>query len=295
MAERTLPGHQLYCFAVQTHTGPIRLGLVQESCGTRPYRRFIPRTRRTCGFSNQLRAISGRPHPHLRWGDERRRTAVSDSRTDCRRGLLRFSVLRLLLFLLSDLRGPIHGKPEGYRVKCITAISHPARGRVATCGSQRLRRQVGVDHLLTLLARTGPGVATIENRRRYAPSLLHPWRCCGRRLLGETYRRAHALVTATYRSLARTAPCPGLSANPSLSLDEIFRTFDSNARTRRQFRSRRGGELARRVSVSGRLPLRRDRQSRAVSPRTPQGARVLDTQAGAFHAVRRTGESSAPQ
>jgi virulence factor Mce-like protein len=142
------------------------------------------------------------------------------------------------------------------------------------------------------LANSGPdrdlGVATIEIDSRYAPipadtrAMLRE-----KTLLGETYVE----LTQGNRDgpkLAEGATLPKAQVEPSVQLDEIFRTFD--ARTRASFQTwmqqlaiasaGRGADLS--AAIANLEPFAED-ANRVL--------RVLDTQQGAVHQlIRNTGE-----
>jgi phospholipid/cholesterol/gamma-HCH transport system substrate-binding protein len=199
-----------------------------------------------------------------------------------------FSCFGLLLFLWTTFGGPVPLKPEGYRVE----VPFDEGTQLAVESDVRISN-VSVGKVKSIeLADSGPnrdlGVATIEIDSRYAPipadtrAMLRE-----KTLLGETYVE----LTQGDRDgpkLAEGASLPRAQVQPSVQLDEIFRTFD--ARTRASFQTwmqqlaiasaGRGVDLS--AAIANLEPFAED-ANRVL--------RVLDTQQGAVQQlVRNTGE-----
>jgi virulence factor Mce-like protein len=199
-----------------------------------------------------------------------------------------FSCFGLLLFLWTTFGGPVPLKPEGYRVK----IPFDEATQLAVESDVRISN-VSVGKVKSInLADSGPNrdlaVATVEIDSRYAP-IPDDTRAMLRQktLLGETYVE----LTQGDRSapkLPEDGTLPRAQVQPSVQLDEIFRTFDP--RTRAAFDSwmqqlaiasaGRGADLS--AAIANLEPFAED-ANRVL--------RVLDTQQGAVQQfVRNTGE-----
>jgi phospholipid/cholesterol/gamma-HCH transport system substrate-binding protein len=199
-----------------------------------------------------------------------------------------FSCFGLLLFLWTTFGGPIPLKPEGYRVKVpfdeATQLAVESDVRISNVSIGKVK---SID-----LANSGPNrdlaVATIEVDSRYAPIPADTRAMLRQKtLLGETY------VELTQGSrdgpkLPEDGTLPRAQVQPSVQLDEIFRTFD--ARTRAAFQTwmdqlaiataGRGADLS--AAIANLEPFAED-ANRLL--------RVLDTQQGAVQqVVRSTGE-----
>jgi virulence factor Mce-like protein len=189
-----------------------------------------------------------------------------------------FSCFGLLLFLWTTFGGPVPLKPEGYRIQ----VPFDEGTQLAVESDVRISN-VSVGKVKSIdLANSGPdkdlGVATIEIDSRYAPLPANTRAMLRQKtLLGETY------VELTQGSrdgpkLAEGATLPKAQVEPSVQLDEIFRTFD--ARTRAAFQSwmqqlaiasaGRGADLS--ATIANLEPFAED-ANRLL--------RVLDTQQGA--------------
>jgi virulence factor Mce-like protein len=199
-----------------------------------------------------------------------------------------FSCFGLLLFLWTTFGGPVPLKPEGYRVK----IPFDEGTQLAVESDVRISN-VSVGKVKSIdLADSGPnrdlGVATIEVDSRYAPIPADTRAMLRQKtLLGETYVE----LTQGNRDgpkLPEDGTLPKAQVQPSVQLDEIFRTFD--ARTRAAFQTwmqqlaiataGRGADLS--AAIANLEPFAED-ANRLL--------RVLDTQQGAVQQlVRNTGE-----
>jgi phospholipid/cholesterol/gamma-HCH transport system substrate-binding protein len=199
-----------------------------------------------------------------------------------------FSCFGLLLFLWTTFGGPVPLKPEGYRIE----VPFDEGTQLAIESDVRISN-VSVGKVKSIdLANSGPnkdlGVATIEIDSRYAPIPADTRAMLRQKtLLGETY------VELTQGSrdgpkLAEGASLPRAQVQPSVQLDEIFRTFD--ARTRASFQTwmqqlaiasaGRGADLS--AAIANLEPFAED-ANRVL--------RVLDTQQGAVQQlIRNTGE-----
>jgi phospholipid/cholesterol/gamma-HCH transport system substrate-binding protein len=199
-----------------------------------------------------------------------------------------FSCFGLLLFLWTTFGGPVPLKPEGYRVQVpfdeATQLAVESDVRISNVSIGKVK---SID-----LANSGPNkdlaVATIEIDSPYAP-IPRDTRAMLRQktLLGETYVE----LTPGNRDgpkLAEDGTLPRAQVQPSVQLDEIFRTFDT--RTRASFQSwmeqlaiasaGRGADLS--AAIANLEPFAED-ANRVL--------RVLDTQQGAVQQfVRNTGE-----
>jgi phospholipid/cholesterol/gamma-HCH transport system substrate-binding protein len=199
-----------------------------------------------------------------------------------------FSCFGLLLFLWTTFGGPVPLKPEGYRIE----VPFDEGTQLAVESDVRISN-VSVGKVKSIdLADSGPnrdlGVATLEIDSPYAPipadtrAMLRE-----KTLLGETYVE----LTQGDRDgpkLAEGASLPRAQVQPSVQLDEIFRTFD--ARTRAAFQTwmqqlaiasaGRGADLS--AAIANLEPFAED-ANRVL--------RVLDTQQGAVQQlIRNTGE-----
>jgi phospholipid/cholesterol/gamma-HCH transport system substrate-binding protein len=199
-----------------------------------------------------------------------------------------FSCFGLLLFLWTTFGGPVPLKPEGYRVE----VPFDEATQLAVESDVRIHN-VSVGKVKSIdLEDSGPNrdlaVATLEIDSAYAPipadtrAMLRE-----KTLLGETY------VELTQGDgggpkLAEGATLPRAQVQPSVQLDEIFRTFD--AKTRASFQTwmqqlaiasaGRGADLS--AAIANLEPFAQD-ANRVL--------RVLDTQQGAVQQlVRNTGE-----
>jgi phospholipid/cholesterol/gamma-HCH transport system substrate-binding protein len=199
-----------------------------------------------------------------------------------------FSCFGLLLFLWTTFGGPIPLKPEGYRVQ----VPFDEATQLAVESDVRISN-VSVGKVKSIdLANSGPNrdlsVATIEIDSRYAPIPANTRAMLRQKtLLGETYVE----LTQGDRDgpkLAEGGTLPRAQVQPSVQLDEIFRTFD--ARTRAAFQTwmqqlaiataGRGADLS--AAIANLEPFAED-ANRLL--------RVLDTQQGAVQQfVRNTGE-----
>src|SRR5262249_6314310 len=199
-----------------------------------------------------------------------------------------FSCFGLLLFLWTTFGGPVPLKPEGYRVK----VPFDEAAQLAVESDVRISN-VSVGKVKSIdLANSGPNkdlaVATIEIDSRYAPIPANTRAMLREKtLLGETYVE----LTPGNRNgpeLAEGATLPRAQVQPSVQLDEIFRTFDT--RTRAAFQSwmqqlaiasaGRGADLS--AAIANLEPFAAD---------TNRLLRVLDSQQGAVRQlIRNTGE-----
>jgi virulence factor Mce-like protein len=199
-----------------------------------------------------------------------------------------FSCFGLLLFLWTTFGGPVPLKPEGYRVK----VPFNEGTQLAVESDVRISN-VSVGKVKSIeLANSGPnrdlGVATIEIDSRYAPIPADTRAMLRQKtLLGETYVE----LTQGDRDgpkLPEGGTLPKAQVQPSVQLDEIFRTFDP--RTRAAFQTwmqqlaiasaGRGADLS--AAIANLEPFAED-ANRVL--------RVLDTQRGAVQQlIRNTGE-----
>ena len=199
-----------------------------------------------------------------------------------------FSCFGLLLFLWTTFGGPIPLKPEGYRVK----VPFDEATQLAVESDVRISN-VSVGKVKSIdLENSGPNrdlaVATIEIDSPYAPIPASTRAMLRQKtLLGETY------VDLTQGDsdgpkLGEDATLPRAQVQPSVQLDEIFRTFD--ARTRAAFQTwmqqlaiataGRGADLS--AAIANLEPFAED-ANRLL--------RVLDTQQGAVRQlISSTGE-----
>jgi phospholipid/cholesterol/gamma-HCH transport system substrate-binding protein len=199
-----------------------------------------------------------------------------------------FSCFGLLLFLWVTFGGPVPLKPEGYRIK--VPVSEAAQ--LAQESDVRIHN-VSVGKVKSIdLANSGPNkdlaIATIEIDTPYAPipadtrAMLRE-----KTLLGETYVE----LTQGDRNgpkLPEGGTLPRAQVQPSVQLDEIFRTFD--AKTRAAFQTwmqqlaiasaGRGADLS--AAIANLEPFAEDAN---------KVLRVLDSQQGAVQQfVRDTGQ-----
>ena len=199
-----------------------------------------------------------------------------------------FSCFGLLLFLWTTFGGPVPLKPEGYRIE----VPFDEGTQLAVESDVRISN-VSVGKVKSIdLADSGPnrdlGVATIEIDSRYAPIPADTRAMLRQKtLLGETYVEL-TQGDGDGPKLAEGASLPKAQVQPSVQLDEIFRTFD--ARTRASFQSwmqqlaiasaGRGVDLS--AAIANLEPFAED-ANRVL--------RVLDTQQGAVQQlIRNTGE-----
>jgi virulence factor Mce-like protein len=141
-----------------------------------------------------------------------------------------FSCFGLLLFLWTTFGGPIPLKPEGYRIKVpfseATQLAQEADVRIHNVS-------VGKVKSITL-ADSGPNrdlaVATLEIDTPYAPIPADTRAMLRQKtLLGETYVE----LTQGDRNAPKVpegGSLPKAQVEPSVQLDEIFRTFDTQTR-----------------------------------------------------------------
>jgi phospholipid/cholesterol/gamma-HCH transport system substrate-binding protein len=199
-----------------------------------------------------------------------------------------FSCFGLLLFLWTTFGGPVPLKPEGYRVE----VPFDEATQLAVESDVRISN-VSVGKVKSIdLENSGPNrdlaVATIEIDSRYAPIPADTRAMLRQKtLLGETYVE----LTQGDRDgpkLEEGGTLPRAQVQPSVQLDEIFRTFD--ARTRAAFQSwmqqlaiastGRGADLS--AAIANLAPF---------AENTNRLLRVLDTQQGAVQQlIRGTGE-----
>jgi len=199
-----------------------------------------------------------------------------------------FSCFGLLLFLWTTFGGPVPLKPEGYRV----AVPFNEGTQLAVESDVRISN-VSVGKVKSIeLANSGPNrdlaVAEIEIDSSYAPIPANTLAMLRQKtLLGETYVE----LTQGDRDgpkLAEGGTLPRAQVQPSVQLDEIFRTFDT--RTRAAFQTwmqqlaiasaGRGADLS--AAIANLEPFAED-ANRLL--------RVLDTQQGAVQQlIRSTGD-----
>jgi phospholipid/cholesterol/gamma-HCH transport system substrate-binding protein len=198
-----------------------------------------------------------------------------------------FSCFGLLLFLWTTFGGPIPLKSEGYRIKVpfseATQLAQESDVRISNVSVGKVKS--------ISLANSGPNrdlaVATLEIDSPYAPIPADARAMLRQKtLLGETYVE----LTPGDRSgpkLAEGATLPKAQVEPSVQLDEIFRTFDPQ--TKAAFQSwmqqlaladtGRGADLS--AAIANLEPFAQD-ANRVL--------RVLDTQQGAVQQlIRNTG------
>jgi phospholipid/cholesterol/gamma-HCH transport system substrate-binding protein len=199
-----------------------------------------------------------------------------------------FSCFGLLLFLWATFGGPVPLKPEGYRIK----VPFSEATQLAQESDVRIHN-VSVGKVKSIdLENSGPNrdlaVATIEVDTPYAPIPADTRAMLRQKtLLGETYVE----LTQGDRSgpkLPEGGTLPKAQVEPSVQLDEIFRTFDT--RTRAAFQTwmqqlaiasaGRGADLS--AAIANLEPFAEDAN---------KVLRVLDTQQGAVQQfVRDTGQ-----
>src|SRR5512132_4400982 len=141
-----------------------------------------------------------------------------------------FSCFGLLLFLWSTFGGPIPLKPEGYRVQVpfdeATQLAVESDVRIANVSVGKVK---SID-----LENSGPNkdlaVATIEIDSRYAPIPANTRAMLRHKaLLGETYVEL-TQGDKNAPKLPEDGTPPRAQVQPSVQLDEIFRTFDARIR-----------------------------------------------------------------
>jgi phospholipid/cholesterol/gamma-HCH transport system substrate-binding protein len=199
-----------------------------------------------------------------------------------------FSCFGLLLFLWTTFGGPVPLKPEGYRINVpfdeTTQLAVESDVRVSNVSVGKVK---SID-----LANSGPNrdlaVAEVEIDSGYAPIPANTRAMLRQKtLLGETYVE----LTPGDRDapkLPEDGTIPRAQVQPSVQLDEIFRTFDT--RTRAAFQTwmeqlaiasaGRGADLS--AAIANLEPFAED-ANRLL--------RVLDTQQGAVQQlIRSTGE-----
>jgi phospholipid/cholesterol/gamma-HCH transport system substrate-binding protein len=199
-----------------------------------------------------------------------------------------FSCFGLLLFLWTTFGGPIPLKPEGYRVN----VPFDEATQLAVESDVRISN-VSVGKVKSIdLEDSGPNrdlaVATLEIDSRYAPIPADTRAMLRQKtLLGETYVEL-TQGDGDGPKLAEDGTLPRAQVQPSVQLDEIFRTFDP--RTRAAFQTwmqqlaiattGRGADLS--AAIANLEPFAED-ANRVL--------RVLDTQQGAVQQlIRNTGE-----
>jgi phospholipid/cholesterol/gamma-HCH transport system substrate-binding protein len=199
-----------------------------------------------------------------------------------------FSCFGLLLFLWTTFGGPVPLKPEGYRIQVpvdeATSLAVESDVRISNVSVGKVK---SID-----LANSGPNrdlaVATIEIDSSYAPIPADTRAMLRQKtLLGETYVEL-TQGSGDVPKLPEGGSLPRAQVEPSVQLDEIFRTFDT--RTRAAFQSwmqqlaiasaGRGADLS--AAIANLEPFAQD-ANRLL--------RVLDTQQGAVQQlIRNAGE-----
>ena len=180
-----------------------------------------------------------------------------------------FSCFGLLLFLWTTFGGPVPLKPEGYRIK----VPFSEATQLAQESDVRIHNvSVGKVKSITL-SDSGPNkdlaVATLEIDTPYAPIPADTRAMLRQKtLLGETYVEL-TQGDGNGPKLPEGGTLPKAQVEPSVQLDEIFRTFDRQhpgcvpdldaAARHRQLRAWGG-------------PVGRDRQPRAVRRGREQAA-----------------------
>ncbi|MDX6607052.1 MAG: phospholipid/cholesterol/gamma-HCH transport system substrate-binding protein [Solirubrobacterales bacterium] len=199
-----------------------------------------------------------------------------------------FSCFGLLLFLWTTFGGPVPLKPEGYRVN----VPFSEATQLAQESDVRIHG-VSVGKVKSInLANSGPNrdlaVASIEIDTPYAPIPADTRATLRQKtLLGETYVEL-TQGNKNGPKLPEGGTLPKAQVEPSVQLDEIFRTFD--AKTRASFQTwmqqlaiasaGRGADLS--AAIANLAPFAEDAN---------KVLRVLDTQQGAVQQlVRNTGE-----
>jgi phospholipid/cholesterol/gamma-HCH transport system substrate-binding protein len=199
-----------------------------------------------------------------------------------------FSCFGLLLFLWTTFGGPVPLKPEGYRIE----VPFDEATQLAVESDVRVSN-VSVGRVKSIeLADSGPNrdlaVAEIEIDTSYAPIPANARAMLRQKtLLGETYVELTP-GDGDGPKLPEGGTLPRAQVQPSVQLDEIFRTFDS--RTRAAFQTwmqqlaiasaGRGADLS--AAIANLEPFADD-ANRLL--------RVLDTQQGAVQQlIRSTGE-----
>jgi phospholipid/cholesterol/gamma-HCH transport system substrate-binding protein len=146
-----------------------------------------------------------------------------------------FSCFGLLLFLWTTFGGPVPLKPEGYRIK----VPFSEATQLAQESDVRIHN-VSVGKVKSIdLANSGPNkdlaVATIQIDTPYAPIPADTRAMLRQKtLLGETYVELTQGSRAGPK-LPEGATLPKAQVEPSVQLDEIFRTF--NPQTRAAFQT----------------------------------------------------------
>jgi phospholipid/cholesterol/gamma-HCH transport system substrate-binding protein len=141
-----------------------------------------------------------------------------------------FSCFGLLLFLWTTFGGPVPLKPEGYRFK----VPFSEATQLAQESDVRIHN-VSVGKVKSIdLANSGPNrdlaVATIEMDNAYAPIPANTRAMLRQKtLLGETYVEL-TQGDKNGPKLPEGGTLPKAQVEPSVQLDEIFRTFDPQTR-----------------------------------------------------------------
>ena len=191
-----------------------------------------------------------------------------------------FSCFGLLLFLWVTFGGPDPAEARGLPGQGPVQRGDPAGAGVRRPHPQRLRRQGQVDRPGELRAEQGPGRRHHRDRHRATRrSRRTPGRCCGRRRCSARPTSSSPRGTATGRSWPEGATLPRAQVQPSVQLDEIFRTFD--AKTRAAFQTwmqqlaiasaGRGADLN--AAIANLPVVRGGRQQGAARARHPAGRR----------------------
>ncbi len=199
-----------------------------------------------------------------------------------------FSCFGLLLFLWATFGGPVPLKPEGYRIK----VPFSEATQLAQESDVRIHNvSVGKVKSITL-ENSGPNrdlaLATLEIDTPYAPIPVNTRAMLRQKtLLGETYVE----LTQGDRNapkLPEGGTLPRAQVEPSVQLDEVFRTFDPKTRAAFQTWMQqlaiasygRGADIS--AAIANLAPFAEDAN---------KVLRVLDTQQGAVQQlVRNTGE-----
>ena len=287
----TSPGSTTTLNALYTAPGRLRPDAPRHGAGELRHRPDSPRARSspspTCDILLPAhRPATARQHPGMHADG----TARTDTRSDRRRGGLRLLVLRPAALPLDHLRRPGPAEARGLPDQGPVQRGDPARSGVRRAHLQRLGRQGQVDRAWRTPGPTGTWrwrrSRSTARTRRSPPTR---GRCSGRRRCSARPTSSSPRGTANGPKLPEGGTLPKAQVEPSVQLDEIFRTFDAQdpgrvpdldaAARRSPAHGPRGG------------PLGRDRQPRAVRRRTRTSVlRVLDTQQGAVQQlVRNTG------
>ena len=199
-----------------------------------------------------------------------------------------FSCFGLLLFLWTTFGGPVPLKPEGYRIEVpfneATQLAQESDVRIHNVSVGKVK---SID-----LANSGPNrdlaVATLEIDTPYAPIPQNTRAMLRQKtLLGETYVEL-TQGDGNGPKLPEGGTLPKAQVEPSVQLDEIFRTFDANTRAAFQTwmqqlaiaSAGRGADLS--AAIANLAPFAQDANKLL---------QVLDTQQGAVQGfVRDTGE-----